>query len=122
MAQPGFPAGYLLFGPRLLTAEPDLGRRVLVAYLKGAGAYRRDTADPAGREAVAQMLRGLQINASAGMASLGFPDDARPSLHFVEDFMAWLTTSGVVRKPPRLADILDDRLRVQALAELGGRL
>lgn len=120
--QPGFPAGYLLFGPRLLTAEPELGRRVLVAYLKGAGAYRRETADPAGREAMAQTLRGLQINASAEMVSLGFPDDARPSLHFVDDFMAWLTASGVVRKPPRLADILDDRLRVQALAEIGGRL
>lgn len=120
--QPNFPAGYLLFGQRLLTTEPELGRRVLAAYLRGAGAYRRDTADPAGREAVAQTLRGLQINASADMVSLGFPDDARPSLHFVDDFMAWLTSAGVVRKPPRLADLLDDRLRIQALADLGGHL
>jgi NitT/TauT family transport system substrate-binding protein len=120
--QPNFPAGYLLFGPRLSSTEPELGRRVLAAYLRGVGAYRSETSEASGRERIAETLRTLRINATADMVTLGFPDDARPSLRFVDDFMGWLTSSGVVRKPPVLAALVDDRMREQALGDIGGRL
>jgi NitT/TauT family transport system substrate-binding protein len=42
---PGYQFSLLAFGPRLLDEDPDLGRRFMVAYLKGVRAYNEGKTD-----------------------------------------------------------------------------
>lgn len=120
--QPNFPAGYLMFGPSLVTRNREAGERLLRGYLRGVKDYR-DAFDRGGdKEAAVRDLRSRQINVAADMVSVGFPDDMAPSLAHVDAFVAWQMEVGVLKSQPDVKSFMAHDQRAAALQAIGGRV
>ncbi|MDH7799055.1 MULTISPECIES: ABC transporter substrate-binding protein [unclassified Beijerinckia] len=120
--QPNFPAGYLMFGPSLVTRNHDAGERLLRGYLRGVKDYR-DAFDRSGdKEAVVRDLRSRQVNVATDMVSVGFPEDMAPSTAHVDAFIAWQMEVGVLKTKPDISSFIANDQRAAALQAVGGRI
>jgi NitT/TauT family transport system substrate-binding protein len=120
---PNFPAGYLIYGPRLTKQNVDLGNRYMVAYLKGMHDYKM--AFGAQQQSVGEIvdiLRKYNILVTKDTPAPEIPDDATPSFAWVDAYLDWQMKSGNVRSKVDLTSLVDDRFRQFALKQLQGSL
>ncbi|MBV8518394.1 MAG: ABC transporter substrate-binding protein [Acidobacteria bacterium] len=84
---PGVQFGVILFGKRLLNDDPELGRRFMRAYLRGARKYNEGKTD----RNVAIMARYTKLPPDIIRRACWQPiaNDARVSVPAMNDFLAW---------------------------------
>jgi NitT/TauT family transport system substrate-binding protein len=115
---PGTQFSVLTYGPRLLDAEPDVGRRFMRAYVRGVRAYEEGKTD----RNVAELahITGLSENEIRGTCWITLREDARVTTDGFTDYMDWYTAHGWLETAPDLDQMIDDSYvdwAVSALAE-----
>jgi len=105
--KPDFDFGYLLFGPNLLSKNPDAGRRFMVAYLKGVrrfneGKTRRNI------EILAKYT-GLEPKLVESACWTPFREDGRIDVNSVLEFQRWALANALVDKPMTAEEFWDPR-------------
>ena len=118
---PGFPAGYLIYGPLLTKRNTDLGNRYMVAYLKGMRAYKQAFGpDKIAIDKIVGILRKYNIMVTPDTPAAEFADDGKPSFTGVDAYLDWQMRSGNVRSKVDISSLVDDRFRQYALTKLTG--
>jgi NitT/TauT family transport system substrate-binding protein len=93
-ASPDFQLAYILFGPNLLTKNPDAGRRFMVAYVK---AVRQLNLGKTARNVEILMKHTGQSRELLMQACWpSFRDDGRINLQSIPDYQAWALERGLV--------------------------
>ncbi|MFV1988729.1 MAG: ABC transporter substrate-binding protein [Gemmatimonadota bacterium] len=95
----------IAFGPRLLDEEPDLGRRFMVAYLKGVQAYREGKT---GRNvaAVAEFLS-FPEELARRMCWMSVQRDGVPETGTLSKYADWFVSRGWLDRAPATNETLD---------------
>lgn len=119
---PEFDHGYLVFGPNLLTADPDAGRRFLMGYIEGARAYMQGKTE----ENVKTLATAMKEDEAMLRTMCWMP--LRPDLGVdeasVKEFVEWSAARGVLKSVPALEQMIDPaplKDALQALAAEGGQ-
>lgn len=116
--KPGFPNGYLLYGPQLTKKNPEAGRRYMVAYLRALRDYRAAFIDGTqGAAQIAALLKKHNMELTPETPMLDFPVDASASFVGVDELVAWHMRMGNIRQKPDMAALVDDSFRSYALAQ-----
>lgn len=121
---PRFQLTYLLYGPQLRTERAELGRRWMVAYLKGARWYMQALAEGGAQRAeLFQILAAYTtVKDPDLLARMHFTTLAVNGEIYTDDILAqarWAQERGYIATVPPLDAILDDRFVQAAVAELG---
>ncbi|KQU74516.1 hypothetical protein ASC75_21135 [Aminobacter sp. DSM 101952] len=117
---PNSPVGYLVYGPALTKDNVDAGNRFMVGYLKGVRDYGQAFGSAqTDKEQILAMLRKYNIEIAPGSPSLFIPEDAAPSLEWVDAFIDWQIEMGTLRTRLDPKSIMDDSFRQAALTKLG---
>jgi NitT/TauT family transport system substrate-binding protein len=107
----------VLYGPSLLTKDPDAGRRFMVAYLQGVRQYN------AGKtERNLEILgRRLRLDRQTLLASCWMPvrDDGRVDLESLLAIQAWAQGKGLQDRTLSAAEFWEPRFVELAAADLG---
>jgi len=118
---PNFPAGYLIYGPRLTKQNVDLGNRYMVAYLKGLHDYKMAFGpQKQSVDQIVEILRKYNILVTPDTPAPDISDDAAPSFAWVDAYLDWQMKSGNVRRKVDITSLVDDRFRQFALKQLQG--
>lgn len=121
-APAGLSVALLQYGPSLIEKSPDVGVRLLIAYIRGARYYDNALKTPEGRGEIAQILmkytpvkdRSLYDRLTFAYA----PPDAAITMAGLQDMANYYATHG----GPNAGDvhsIVDEHFREAALAKLG---
>jgi NitT/TauT family transport system substrate-binding protein len=114
----------VLYGPRLVEEQPEIGRRFLIAYLRGLRDYN-DAFGPRkqGRDAV---IRALTTHTAIKdpkdydqMRPAGLDPDGRLALESIRADLAYYERAGQVRESVDLARLVDTSFQEFALQQLG---
>jgi NitT/TauT family transport system substrate-binding protein len=120
---PRFQQTYLLYGPAFRTAQADLARRWMIAYLKGARWYGRATADPAQQDELFAILAANTILKDVAlMRRITFTTMPPNGEILTEDILAqgrWAAQRGYISAVPPLEQMVEPRFVQEAVAELG---
>jgi NitT/TauT family transport system substrate-binding protein len=114
----------VVYGPSLVEERPEVGRRFMVAYLRGLRDYN-DAFGPKrqGRDAVVQALATYtpikDPSAYDRMRPAGLDPDGRLALQSIRDDLAYYERTGTVREPVDLAQVVDTSFQEFALQQLG---
>jgi NitT/TauT family transport system substrate-binding protein len=92
---PGAQYAVVLYGPNLRVQRPDVGKRFMVAYLKGVRQYNQGKTDR-NLEIIAEVTR-LDPALLKEMCWPAFADDGRIKLQSVLDFQVWALKKGFLR-------------------------
>jgi len=112
---PNFPAGYLIYGPKL-TKNVDAGNRYMIAFLQGMRDYQRAFgAEKHDMPAIVAILKKYNIVVTPETPPLGIPEDMAPSFAFVDQYLDWQIEEGNVRTKVDPRTLVDDRFRLYAL-------
>jgi NitT/TauT family transport system substrate-binding protein len=102
---PGAQYAVVLYGPNLRVKRPDVGKRFMVAYLKGVRQYNQGKTDR-NIEIIAEVTR-LDRTLLREMCWPAFADDGRIKLQSVLGFQAWALKKGFLKAalpPDRIWD------------------
>ncbi len=114
-----FPAGFLIYGPLLTKGNVEAGNRFMVAFLRALQDYRAAFGpERKNYDEILGILKKYNVNILPQTPSLGIPDDYKPSLAYVRDFLDWHVKSGTIRTMPDIEALVDDRFRTYALDQL----
>ncbi len=114
----------VVFGPGLVEERPEVGRRWMVAYLRGLRDYN-DAFGPKqqGRDAVVQALtKHTPIKDPRDydlMRPAGLDPDGRLALPSIRADLAYYERTGAVREPVDLTQLIDTSFQEYALRQLG---
>jgi ABC-type nitrate/sulfonate/bicarbonate transport system substrate-binding protein len=114
----------VVYGPGLVEERPEVGRRFMVAYLRGLRAYN-DAFGPKrqGREAVIQALAThTPIKDPAAyerMRPAGLNPDGTLAVQSIRDDLAYYERTGTVTQPVDAAQVIDTSFQEYALRLLG---
>ncbi|HZR97839.1 MAG TPA: ABC transporter substrate-binding protein [Chloroflexota bacterium] len=114
----------VVYGPSLVEERPEVGRRFMVAYLRGVRDYN-DAFGPKrqGREAVIQALTTYTPIKDAAAYDRMRPADLDPdgtlALQSIRDDLAYYERTGSVREPVDLSQVVDTSFQEYALRQLG---
>jgi NitT/TauT family transport system substrate-binding protein len=121
-APSGLSVALLHYGPSLVEKSPDVGVRLMEAYIQGARYYDDALKTPAGREEMSQILmKYTPVKDHSLYQRLTFayaPPDAAITVAGMQDMADYFASHG----GPNAGDVhalIDDRFRQQALAKLG---
>ena len=114
---PGEPQAFIIYGPTLLEQNPALGRRFMVAYLRGVQRYN----EGATARNVAIIAKYIKIEPAivqkGGWVDIhrdGFIDAAK-----IRRYQDWLFDIGLVNIRNPISTVVDTSFLEQALAALG---
>ncbi len=114
--------GVLVYGPGMLK-RPELGRKFMVGYLKGARFYNDVLAGKAPREELVRILTNhtaVKDPALYGkMALPGIDPNGRLNLEGMKSDMAWFVASGRMKQPVDLSKAVDTSFAEDAVRQLG---
>jgi NitT/TauT family transport system substrate-binding protein len=114
----------VVYGPSLVEERPEVGRRFMVAYLRGLRAYN-DAFGPKrqGRDAVIQALAThTPIKDPAAydrMRPAGLNPDGTLAVQSIRDDLAYYERTGTVTQPIDAAQVIDTSFQEYALRLLG---
>ncbi|HLI26122.1 MAG TPA: ABC transporter substrate-binding protein [Chloroflexota bacterium] len=120
---PGSSPTMLTFGPSILDKPPDLGQRLMIAYLRGARDYNNAFKYGVGRPEIVQIL----INHTTvkdptlydRMSMQDVPPDGTINLANLSDQLAFYVERGALPDTIDVQSLLDDRYRAAAVQFLG---
>lgn len=104
-ALPGFQPGILAFGPSLLSERPGVGRRFLIAYLRGVRAYAEGKTDRNLNHLVG--FQGLDRELLARCCWPSFDPAGRLNLEELNRFQAWLVERGLLDRELAASEYFD---------------
>jgi NitT/TauT family transport system substrate-binding protein len=114
---PNYQFSFILFGPALVEADPEIGGSFLWAYLRGVHAYR------AGRtpRALEELARATRAQPAAARAACrdGISADGRVDPASVQRFVDWAVRKGYIPKAVQASQLIDTRFLDQAHRRLG---
>ena len=119
---PDFQFGYLLYGPSLLTDNPEAGERFLTAYLKATRQLNRDGKSP---RHLAILMKHTSLD-EATLEEACWPhldDDGRVRVQSLEQYQEWALEHGLIDRIVSTEEMHDPRFLEAAnrsLAESGG--
>jgi len=119
---PDFQFGYLLYGPSLLTDNPEAGERFLTAYLKATRQLNRDGKSP---RHLAILMKHTSLD-EATLEEACWPhldDDGRVRVQSLEQYQEWALERGLIDRIVSTEEMHDPRFLEAAnrsLAESGG--
>ncbi|MFV1988742.1 MAG: ABC transporter substrate-binding protein, partial [Gemmatimonadota bacterium] len=102
---PGDQLSMIVFGPRLLDDDPDLGRRFMVAYLEGVRAYREGKT-PENVDALAEFL-GYPEDLIREMCWMSVQDDGAPEIASLQKYGEWFVARGWLDRAPGVEETWD---------------
>lgn len=121
-APAGLTVAVLQFGPSLLEKSPEVGERVLAAYIKGARYYNDALKKPTGKNEMAEILikhTAVKARPLYDRISFSYADpDAAISIDGMQDMANYYTSNGG-GKPLDVRTIVDERFRQAAVKKLG---
>jgi NitT/TauT family transport system substrate-binding protein len=119
---PGLNPSMLSYGPNLLNKTPDVGRRLLLAYLRGARDYVKAMATGEGKADIISILvrnttvKDRDLYDRMGMSYID--PDGTMNLKYVRAVLDYYEAAGVIQKTD-VAGLVDDSFRQAAVAKLG---
>lgn len=121
-APTGLTVAILHFGPSLLEKSPDVGERLLAAYIRGARYYNDAFKRPNGKGEIADILikyTPVKNRALYDQITYSYADpDAAISVDGMQDMASYFTrTTG--GKPVEARSLVDERFRLAAVKRLG---
>ncbi|MBI2369754.1 MAG: ABC transporter substrate-binding protein [Deltaproteobacteria bacterium] len=120
---PGYMAAAITYGDAFIRQKPELGRRFLLAYLRGVRDYADAMHKRKGRREVIEILvRHQPIKDLALYEKIEWePADpnGRVNRRSLEEEMRWYVQQGLAQRVVPLDDIVDDRFVEHAQRELG---
>jgi NitT/TauT family transport system substrate-binding protein len=114
----------IMYGPSILSQPPEIGRRWMIAYIRGMRDYN-DAFGPKrqGREAVVQALMKYtpikDPTVYEEMRPAGLDPDGKLVLPSIRDDLAYYEQSGLVREPVDLSQLVDTSYQEYAVQQLG---
>ena len=104
---PGFQKGFAIFGPSLLSKNPDLGEKFMVAYLKGDRAFSQGKT---GRNvAILEKYTGLDEETLLELLWDPMYLDGRIKVEDILTFQQWAFENGYLDKKIELEQFIDTR-------------
>jgi NitT/TauT family transport system substrate-binding protein len=98
----------VVFGPRLLKQEPELGRKFMAAMKKGVEDYMSSRTDPA-TLAILSTYTGIQLEALKGFTPFDFDPQLTPDTRTVLDMQTMFIRDGQIKyKPPLTLEHVTD--------------
>jgi NitT/TauT family transport system substrate-binding protein len=116
--------GIIIYGPTVLSQPPDVGRRWVIAYIRGVRDYN-DAFGPRrqGRDAIIQALaRHTAVKDPAVYDLLrppGLDPDGKLALDSMRDDVAYYQQTGLVREQVDLSQLIDTSYQEYAVQQLG---
>lgn len=116
-ALPGFDHGFILFGPNLLTRDPEAGRRFLMAYLEGTRAYQEGKTP----ENVRALARATGVEEPLLEATCWMPvrEGLAVDLDSIRQFLDWTRERGALEGSVSAEQLVDLAPLRAAAAALG---
>ncbi|MFP4027279.1 MAG: ABC transporter substrate-binding protein [Candidatus Brocadiia bacterium] len=102
---PGYQYATILFGPRLVRDEPELGRRFMIAYMKGIRLYNEGKTKR--NLKVLERATGLDQEL---LKEAGWPfirNDASINVESIQNFQAWAHKRGLLTRVLKSEEYLD---------------
>ena len=121
-APPGLTVAVLQFGTSLLEKSPEVGERVLAAYVRGARYYNDALKKPNGKGEIADILikhTAVKARPLYDRIAFSYADpDASISIDGMQDMANYFTANGG-GKPLDVRTLVDQRFREAAVKKLG---
>ena len=121
-APPGLTVAMLHFGTSILEKNPQLGERILAAYIRGAREYNNILKKPTGRGEVAEILmKHTPVKARPLYDQIAFSysdPDAALSIDGMQDMANYFARAGG-NKPIDAKSLVDERFRLAAVKRVG---
>jgi NitT/TauT family transport system substrate-binding protein len=114
---PNSESALMLFGPKLMGENADVGRRFMVAYLKAVRAYNEGKTDH--NVAILSKYTKLPAELLQKMCWPALHPDGTINTESVLDFQKWAVEKGVVKTPATAAQLFDTSFAEKASQELG---
>jgi NitT/TauT family transport system substrate-binding protein len=113
---PGSPLAVLVYGPRLLATNRDLGQRFMRAYLRGVRKY----AEGPTSSNITIVAKGLGVDTAdiTKMCWLSTNPNGLVSEKALSDYQAWAVESGALERTVEPSHLLDTAFATQASAAL----
>jgi NitT/TauT family transport system substrate-binding protein len=111
------PVLILMYGPNLLTKDPETGRRFMVAYLQGVRQYNAGRTDR--NLEVLQRRLGLDREMLLGTCWPQIRDDGQVHVQALLDLQAWSQGKGLIDRPLAAEEFWEPRFVRLAAEELG---
>ncbi len=117
--RPGMEFSVMLFGPRFLEQDPDLGRRFMTAYLEGVRRYSEGKSERnlATLEAEIGWSRDLLLRTCWRFV----PPDGSMDLRSLVEFQSWAVGNGQLSRPVGEGEMWDPRFAEAAFRAVAGR-
>lgn len=114
---PNSESALMLFGPKLMGDNADVGKRFMVAYLKAVRAYNEGKTDH--NVAILSKYTKLPAELLQKMCWPALHPDGTINIDSVLDFQSWAVAKGLVKTPATAAQLFDTSFAEQASKELG---
>jgi NitT/TauT family transport system substrate-binding protein len=114
---PGFQQGVVIFGPSLLDKNPELGKKFMVAYLKGCRQYNQGKTKR--NLEILEKYTGLDENTLLQSCWYPFYPDGRIKVKDILTFQDWAYDNGFVDKKITSEQLIDTRFIEYANEVLG---
>lgn len=102
---PNFDHGFILFGPNLLSEDPEAGRRFLVGYIEGVRAFREGKT-PENVKVLAQAMQ-LEEGLLRDTCWMPLRDDLVVDVDSVKQFVEWTRKRGLLEGNPSAEQMID---------------
>ncbi|HLH25326.1 MAG TPA: ABC transporter substrate-binding protein [Chloroflexota bacterium] len=120
---PEFQLTYLLYSPQFRTAQADVGKRWMVAYLQGARWYERAVAGGPERDQLFQIIAEYtSVKDTALLSRMSFTTMPVNGEILTDDIVAqarWAQERGYTSAQPSLDQMIDPQFVEAAVAQLG---
>lgn len=114
---PNSESAVMLFGPKLLGANADVGKRFMLAYLKAVRAYNDGKTDH--NVAILSKYTKLPADLLQKMCWPSLHPDGTMNTDSVLDFQSWAVAKGIIKTPATAAQLFDASFAEAASKELG---
>jgi NitT/TauT family transport system substrate-binding protein len=119
---PGLNPSMLSYGPNLLNKTPEVGERLLTAYLRGARDYAKAMTSGAGKEdIVAILIKNTPVKDRSLYDRMGMSHidpDGVINLKHIRATLDYYQAAGAIQRT-EVENLVDDRFRQAALKKLG---
>jgi NitT/TauT family transport system substrate-binding protein len=114
----GFQSTVVFYGPSML-AQPDTGRRFMVAYLRGVRDYLRAFFDGVDQDRAIADITKEGIAVPRDVVAGGIDPSGRLNVASLEAIVDWWSKMGALREKPNVRAMIDEQYVDYALERLG---
>jgi NitT/TauT family transport system substrate-binding protein len=114
---PNAESAVMMYGPKLMGANADLGKRFMVAYLQGVRQYNQGKTDS--NVSIIAKYTQLKPDLLQRMCWPTIQADGSINVDSVLDFQTWAVNKGVVQSPVTVNQLIDTSYATAANQQLG---